>query len=259
MTEFPDFHLAAYVLWWTTPEKCGLAGVCERCGSHDVRHPAIHTCTPEKHVCNVRGWAHVPNNADVSSRLSLDIAKEMLGVLNITQVHEWQPRQSGAALLEKAVRHFLEAVDDDLSIRQNARLGEFAQYRHLRGRPDDRLKFDVTVSRGNVLIAALELKTTLRADRARGAERNLHAVLTKHNGSDVPIAAVVTGEPLPTRLAQCVAEMGDRHVVYHVDRRALARAIESAPCGGQLAKWRTVEKHIRDFSELGRALRAASA
>jgi hypothetical protein len=257
MTELPSLRLADYVLWWTTPEKCGAVAVCADCGSHRVEHPAIRACTTEKHLCNARQWRHVPNNADVSNPASLDIAQAMLSELNITQVHEWQARQSSAALLEKAVRHF--AAGDGLMIRQNARLGEFAQYRHLRGRPDDWVNLDVTISRDSMLIAALELKTTLRADRARGAKRNLHAVMTKHDGSNAPIAAVVTGEPLPGRLAKCVAEMGDRHTVYHVDRQALARAIEATTRGGQFAEWRTIEKHIRDFSDLLAAVRTATA
>jgi len=254
VTEFPSFRLADYVLGWTTPEKCGLTAVCVDCGSRNVQHPAIHACTPQKHLCNTRGWQRFPNNADVSSRLSLDIAKEMLNYLGITKAQPWQPRQSGALVLEKAVMHFASA--DGLTVRQNAHLSEFAQYRHLRGRKDDRLRLDITISRDSLLLSVLELKTTIRSDRARGAIRNLTSTLTQHSGDDIPLAAVLTAEPLPGRLAAVVPRTGDTHAVYHVARPALAAAVEEVPCGGQLAEWRMAHKYVRDFGELFTSLRA---
>lgn len=257
MNEFPSFRLADYVLGWTTPEKCGLAAVCQDCGSHNVRHPAIHPCTSQNHTCNVRGWATVPNNADVSSRLSLDLAREMLDHLGIAKSHPWQPRQTGATLLESAVQHFASA--DGLTVKRNAHLSEFTQYRHLRGRRDDRLRLDITVSKAGRLLAVLELKTTIRSDRGRGAIQNLTSTLRQHSGGDVPTAAVVTAEPLPGRLAAVIPQTGDTHVVYHVARAALAHAVQTVPCGGQLAEWRTAQDHVRDLSELFASLRATAA
>lgn len=256
MTDLPSFRLADYVLEWTTPEKCGLAATCADCGSHRIQHPAIHPCTAGRHVCNVRRWALVPNNADVSSRLSLDLAKEMLDSLSITQSRPWQPRQQGAGQFEKAIMHF--AAGDGLTVKRNARLSEFVQYRHLRGRKDDRLRLDVTVSRRDVLLAVLELKTTIRSDRARGAIRNLTSTLTQHSGDNVPLAAVVTAEPLPGRLASVVPRTGDTHAVFHVARAALAEAVGSTPCGGQFAEWRMCERYVRDFGELFPFLRGSA-
>jgi NgoMIV restriction enzyme len=257
MADFPSFRLADYVLGWTTPEKCGLQAICQDCGSHNVKHGAIHPCTAGRHECNVRGWAEVPNNADVSSRISLDIAKEMLEFLGITKSRPWQPRQSGALLLEHAVMHFTSA-DDGLMVKRGAHLSEYAQYRHLRGRSDDRLDLDIAVSRQDVLLAVLELKTTIRSDRARGAIRNLTSTLTQHSGSTVPLAAVVTAEPLPGRLAKCAPQTGDRHAVYHVARTALAHAVEATQAATQYAEWQVAREHIRDFTELFPYLRAAA-
>lgn len=221
-----------------------------------MKHPAIHRCTAGQHACNVRGWDAVPNNADVSSRMSLDIARELLCILGITERRGWQARQSGALLLEKAVMHFASA--DGLTVKQGARLSEFIQYRHLRGRKDDRLKLDITISRDDVLLAVLELKTTIRSDRARGAIRNLTSALTEHGGDDIPLAAVLTAEPLPGRLGAVLPRRGDTHAVFHVARAALAKAVETVPCGGQLAEWRTAERYVRDFTDLFPYLRATA-
>jgi len=256
MTDFPSFRLADYVLEWTTPEKCGHAATCAVCGSHRIEHPTIHPCTESKHMCNALGWRLVPNNADVSARISLLIAREMLDELRITQERPWRPRQQGAGRFEKAVMHF--AAADGLTVKQNARLSEFVQYRHLRNRKDDRLRLDVTISRKDVLLAVLELKTTIRSDRARGAIRNLTSTLTQHSGDNVPLAAVVTAEPLPGRLAAVVPRTGDTHAVFHVARAALAAAVERTPCGGQFAEWRTCERYVRDFGELFPFLRTAA-
>ncbi len=257
MTALPSFRLADYVLEWTIPEKCGLRADCADCGSHNVRHDAIRACTSQRHLCNARGWGTVPNNADVSSGTSLDIAREMLDFLKISRSRPWQPRQQGAIALEKAVLHFTEA--DGLTVKRNAHLSEFAQYRHLRDRKDDRLNLDITVSRGDVLLVVLELKTTIRSDRARGAIRNLTSTLTQHSGSDVPLAAVVTAEPLPARLAACVPQTGDRHEIYHVARAALAHAIGRTLAAGQLAEWHMAQKQVRDFGELLPLLRSAAS
>jgi len=255
--ELPSFRLADYVLWWTTPEKCGLAARCADCGSRNVRHPAVHACTSERHECNRRGWAEVPSNADVSNARSLDIAREMLVSLGITESRPWAPRQSNAAALEKAVAHFTQA--DGLTVERNIHLGEFAHYRHLRDRKDDRLRLDVTVSRQGVLLAVLELKATLRSDRGRGAIQNLKTALTQRDGGPVPRVAVVTAEPLPGRLAAAAPRTGDMHAIYHVSRPALAYAVEVTSCGSQLAEWRTAQDHVRDFSELPAFLRQATA
>jgi hypothetical protein len=255
LTEFPSFRLADYVLGWTTPEKCGLAALCTDCGSRNVRHPAIHGCTVQEHLCNVRGWRLVPNNADVSNGPSLDIARAMLDALGITAERPWQPRQKGATLLEKAVMHF--ASGDGLTVRRSAHLSEFTQYRHLRGRKDDRLRLDITIDRDSLLLAVLELKTTIRSDRARGAIRNLTSTLTQHSGENIPLAAVLTAEPLPGRLGAVAPRTGDTHAVYHVARPALAAAIEAVPSGAHLAEWRMTEKSVRDFGELFPRLRVA--
>jgi len=257
MAEFPSFRLADYVLEWTTPEKCGLAAICTACGSHAVSHPSIHACTRDKHLCNAHGWAEVPNNADVSNKLSLDIAREMLIFLKITQSRPWQPRQSGAAALEKAVLHFTKA--DELTVQQSVHLSEFAQYRHLAGRNDDKLNLDIAVSRSGILLAVLELKTTIRTDRARGAIRNLTSALSQHRGVDIPLAAVVTAEPLPGRLAAVMPRTGDSHAVYHVAKAALTHAVEATPRAVRAEDWPDTQKQVKDFSELFPFLRMATA
>lgn len=255
MSDFPSLRLADYGLEWTTPEKCGLAATCADCGSHRIEHPAVCPCTPTRHLCNIKGWEFVPNNADVRSRQSLDIASWMFELLDIRRSQPWQARQHGAARFEAAAAHF--AAADGLTVRRNARLSEFAQYRHLHGRKDDRLRLDITVSLDGALLAVLELKTIIRNDRGRGAIQNLTGTLRKHSGGRPPVAAVLTAEPLPSRLASAVPQQGDTHEVYHVAREALDGAIGNMH-GTQYAEWQSVKAHVRDFSELMPSLRGAA-
>lgn len=255
--ELPSFRLADYVLGWTIPENCGLRATCRNCGSHDIDHTSIKRCTHNYHLCNARGWPTVPNNADVSSTLSLDIAKGMLNFLNITQTLPWQPRQRAAAAYEKAVRHF--AATEDLTVGRNSHPSEFAQYRHLAGRRDDRLRLGITISRAGILLVVIELKTTIRSDRARGAIRNLVSSLTDHGGSDIPLVAVLTSEPLPSRLLTVIPQRGDTHALYHVARSALEHTIRTTQSMGRethrdqispLRQWEEAEKYVRDFRDL---------
>jgi NgoMIV restriction enzyme len=255
--QLPSLRLADYVLGWTTPEKCGLRAVCLDCGSHNVQHPNIKQCRPDQHVCNALGREDVPNNADVASRPSLEIAVAMLEFLEIKGRWEWEPRQRVAAAYEQAVRHFAET--DELEIRANAHLSQFAQYRHLAGRREDRLCLDITISRSGLLLVVLELKTTIRSDRARGAIRNLTSTLTEHSGANVPIAAVVTSEPLPSRLLAVAPHRGDTHKLYHVARRALVHAVEAVASPAQLADWRDADKYVNDFNELFLYVRTKAA
>jgi hypothetical protein len=255
--ELPSFRLADYVLGWTTPEKCGLRATCLNCGSHDIKHTSIKRCTDDSHLCNARRWPAVPNNADVSNPLSLDIAKGMLDFLNITQTLPWQPRQSAAAAYERAVRHFTTA--EDLTVGRNSHLSEFAQYRHLAGRRDDRLRLNITISRTGILLVVLELKTTIRSDRARGAIRNLVSSLTEHSRADIPLVAVVTSEPLPSRLLAVMPQRSDTHALYHVARSALQHAITTTQSPARethrdqaspVEQWEEAEKYVQDFGDL---------
>jgi hypothetical protein len=255
--ELPSLRLADYVLGWTTPEKCGLRALCLECGSHNVQHPGIKQCTPGHHLCNALGREDVPNNADVASKPSLQIAVAMLEFLNIKHRWEWEPRQRVAAVFEQAVQHFAET--DELEIQANAHLSHFAQYRHLAGRRDDRLRLDITISRSGLLLVVLELKTTIRSDRARGAIRNLTSTLREHSGHNVPIAAVVTSEPLPSRLLAVAPHTGDNHKLYHVARRALMHAIEVVDSPTQSADWREADKYVNDFNDLFLYVRTKAA
>lgn len=259
MSEFPSLRLADYVLEWVTPEKCGLTAICPACGFHGVDHPAVHPCTASKHVCNARGWDQVPNVADVSNKLSLDIARDMLSFLGITAGRQWQARQTGGQKFEAAAAHFIEQASG-LTVKRGVLLSEFAQYRHLRARRDDDMHIDIAASRRDVLVAALELKTTLRSDRARGAVRNLRAALTLHNGHMIPLAAILTAEPLPSRLKSVIPQTGDTYRVVHVAREALADAVGQLPLGkGEFADWQIAGPYVRDFASLTESLRGAMA
>ena len=251
MNDFPSLRLADYLFEWVVPEKCGLTATCPACGFQGVRHAAVHPCTEAKHECNKRGWAQVPNVADVSSPYSLDIAASMFNFLGITAGRQWRPRQTGGQKFEAAVEHFI-AQSTGLTVRRGVRLSEYAQYRHLRALGDDDLKLDIGVGRGGVAVALLELKTTLRSDRGRGAVENLRKVNDQCNGRSVPVAAILTAEPDPGRLrAVSPKKTGDRYQVVHVARDALAEAVACLPAGtSQYADWQAAGLYVHDFSDL---------
>lgn len=251
MNDFPSLRLADYLFEWVVPEKCGLTATCPACGFHGVSHPAVHPCTADRHPCNKRGWRQVPNVADVSSPHSLDIAASMFNFLGVTDGREWRPRQTGGQKFEAAVEHFIRQ-GTGLNVRRGVRLSEYAQYRHLRTLGDDDLKLDIGADRDGVAVALLELKTTLRSDRGRGAVENLRKVHGQCNGRNVPVAAILTAEPDPGRLkAVAPKKTGDRYQVIHVARDALAEAVACLAAGtSQYADWQTAGSYVRDFGDL---------
>jgi hypothetical protein len=102
----------------------------------------------------------------------------------------------------------------------------------------------------------LELKTTIRSDRARGAIRNLTTALHQHQGRNVPLAAVVTMEPDPNRLLSVSPQTGDTHMIFHVALRALEHAVSGHH--GRFPRWPAVQDYLQDFGDLSPLLRRMS-
>lgn len=75
-----------------------------------------------------------------------------------------------------------------------------------------------------ILHASISCKWTLRSDRAQNA-RSEGLNLVRNRKGRLPHIAVITGEPMPTRLASLALGTGDIDCVYHV---ALPELIEAA-------------------------------
>ena len=75
-----------------------------------------------------------------------------------------------------------------------------------------------------ILHASISCKWTLRSDRAQNA-RSEGLNLVRNRKGRLPHIAVITGEPMPTRLASLALGTGDIDCVYHV---ALPELVEAA-------------------------------
>lgn len=94
-------------------------------------------------------------------------------------------------------------VDDD-----TARLTE------LRARNSDR----------PLLLASVSVKWTMRSDRAQNSRTEALNLIRNRKGQ-VPHIVVVTGEPLPSRLASLALGTGDIDCMYHFALYELVRAV----------------------------------
>jgi hypothetical protein len=75
--------------------------------------------------------------------------------------------------------------------------------------------------------AIVSCKWTLRSDRAQNARSEALNVIRNRKGR-TPHIAVVTGEPVPSRLASLALGTGDIDMVYHFALPELIEAVESA-------------------------------
>jgi hypothetical protein len=78
-----------------------------------------------------------------------------------------------------------------------------------------------------IVHAIVSCKWTLRSDRAQNARSEALNVIRNRKGR-TPHIAVVTGEPVPSRLASLALGTGDIDMVYHFALPELIEAVESA-------------------------------
>ena len=106
-------------------------------------------------------------------------------------------------------------------------------------------------SRRPILHASVSCKWTLRSDRAQNA-RSEALNLVRNRKGRLPHVAVVTGEPIPGRIASIALGTGDIDCVYHF---ALPELLETVKDLGfadaeELLNTMTIGKRLRDIADL---------
>lgn len=106
-----------------------------------------------------------------------------------------------------------------------------------------------------LLHASVSTKWTLRSDRAQNARTEALNLLRNRKGR-VPHIVVVTGEPLPSRIASLALGTGDIDCVYHVFLNELKTALEELAAEGvgedafELLRVMINGKRLKDISDL---------
>ena len=102
-----------------------------------------------------------------------------------------------------------------------------------------------------ILHASISCKWTIRSDRAQNA-RSEGLNLVRNRKGKLPHIAVLTGEPLPTRIASLALGTGDIDCVYHFALPELVSALERLDRETDLELLQTMieGKRIRDVSDL---------
>ncbi|MFN4134584.1 MAG: NgoMIV family type II restriction endonuclease [Novosphingobium sp.] len=102
-----------------------------------------------------------------------------------------------------------------------------------------------------ILHASISCKWTLRSDRAQNA-RSEGLNLVRNRKGKLPHIAVITGEPLPSRIASLALGTGDIDCVYHFALPELRAALEEPGSEDRLELLETMVsgKRLRDIADL---------
>lgn len=102
-----------------------------------------------------------------------------------------------------------------------------------------------------LLHASISCKWTLRSDRAQNARSEALNLIRNRKGR-VPHITVVTGEPLPSRLASLALGTGDIDCVYHFALPELIAAVEKLENeeAANVVKMLADGKRLKDISDL---------
>lgn len=102
-----------------------------------------------------------------------------------------------------------------------------------------------------LLHASISCKWTLRSDRAQNARSEALNLIRNRKGR-VPHITVVTGEPLPSRLASLALGTGDIDCVYHFALPELMAGVESLKNeeASNVVKMLVHGKRLKDISDL---------
>lgn len=112
-----------------------------------------------------------------------------------------------------------------------------------------------TNSRRPLLLASVSAKWTMRSDRAQNSRTEALNLIRNRKGQ-APHIVVVTGEPLPSRIASLALGTGDIDCMYHFALYELVRAVEEY--GAESGREDIVEqldtliagKRLKDISDL---------
>ena len=102
-----------------------------------------------------------------------------------------------------------------------------------------------------MLHASISCKWTIRSDRAQNTRTEALNLIRNRKGN-TPHIVVVTGEPMPTRLASLALGSGDIDCVYHMAMYELREAVGSLEDESQLDMFETLVagRRLRDISDL---------
>ncbi len=251
----------------------------------------------------------IPSNADVSSKLSIQIARGIAKRL-MAETHEKSVGQTSGAKFEQTNVDFLNATFPYL---QNIRPGKwhivklgnrnqiktscFSQYEHLdylthlvefdhklassmgngymiapdiviyREPLSDQeintpnilinekvaLKADLRESAGAlpILHASISAKWTMRSDRAQNSRTEALNLIRNRKGH-LPHIVVVTGEPLPSRLASLALGTGDIDCMYHFALYELVESVKDTGAEDSIELLNSLidGKRLKDISDL---------
>ncbi|MBA4293975.1 restriction endonuclease [bacterium] len=100
-----------------------------------------------------------------------------------------------------------------------------------------------------LLHASISCKWTLRSDRAQNA-RSEGLNLVKNRKGSLPHIVVVTGEPVPARIASLALGTGEIDMVYHFALPELQVACQNFPDAAELIEIMINGKRLKDISDL---------
>lgn len=103
-----------------------------------------------------------------------------------------------------------------------------------------------------ILHASVSCKWTIRSDRAQNARTEALNMLRNRKGP-LPHIVVVTGEPLPSRLASLALGTGDIDCLYHFALPELRRSLEQSgvdDSSRELVETMVSGKRLRDIADL---------
>ena len=104
-------------------------------------------------------------------------------------------------------------------------------------------------SRANILHASVSCKWTIRSDRSQNA-RTEGLNLVRNRKGKTPHIVVVTGEPLPGRIASLAYGTGDIDCIYHFALRELQAAVVEKDSDAELLETLVTGGRLRDISDL---------
>lgn len=102
-----------------------------------------------------------------------------------------------------------------------------------------------------VLHASISAKWTIRSDRAQNSRTEALNLIRNRKGH-LPHIVVVTGEPLPSRLASLALGTGDIDCVYHFALYELIEAVKSVgdESSNEMLNILINGKRLKDISDL---------
>lgn len=108
-----------------------------------------------------------------------------------------------------------------------------------------------SVQRRLILHAVVSCKWTIRSDRAQNSRSEALNLIRNRKGR-LPHIAVVTGEPLPSRIASIALGTGDIDCVYHFALPELLSAVEDVGHGDAIESLKMMieGKRLKDISDL---------